>query len=263
MQVNANGISFNCQIDGPVGAPWLIFSNSLMTDLSMWDDQVAELKNSYRILRYDQRGHGSTEAPPGTYSFDVLTADVIALMDALQIKRAHFAGISMGGMTALFLAQRHPDRFDRVIPCDCGPASTPASAQQWKERIDIAAGKGMESLVEPTVNRWFPPEFVATRAPVLDKVRRMIRATPVAGFSGCAAALSDYDLRPGLSKINRPVLCIVGTKDATLPGMEQTHAAVPGSALAKLEGAGHLSNLEQPAAFSRAIRDFLKPASAA
>jgi 3-oxoadipate enol-lactonase len=257
MRTNANGISFNCQIDGPQGAPWLVFSNSLLTNLSMWDDQVAELKQSFRILRYDQRGHGDTQAIEGKYSFDLLVADVIALLDALSIERAHFAGISMGGMTALFLAQRFGPRFDRIIACDCGPASTPASAQQWKERIELATEKGMEALAEVTIPRWFPPEFVASKAPVLDKVRAMIRATPLAGFRGCAQALSDYDLRPGLAGIDQPILLIVGSKDATLPGIRQIKDAVPGAGLVELEGAGHLSNLEQPAKFSRAIRDFL------
>ncbi|MEA2989958.1 MAG: 3-oxoadipate enol-lactonase, partial [Alphaproteobacteria bacterium] len=171
MQINANGISFNTQVDGPDNAPWLIFSNSLLTNLAMWDDQVADLKSSYRILRYDQRGHGGTQVPDGKYSFDILTADVVALMDALSIRRAHFAGISMGGMTALLLAQRHPERFDRIIAADCGPASTPAGAQQWKERIELAADKGMDALADVTIPRWFPPDFVATKAPVLDKVR--------------------------------------------------------------------------------------------
>src|SRR5262252_1158563 len=234
MQINANGISINYQIDGSEGAPWLIFSNSLMTNLTMWDDQVAALKGDYRILRYDQRGHGGTQALDGKYTFDTLTADVVALMDALAIKRAHFCGLSMGGMTALFLAQRHA------------------------ERIDLGAAKGMEALVDVTVNRWFPPDFVATRAPALDKVRGMIRSTPYQGFAGCAQALCDYDLRPGLPGITRPTLCIVGTKDATLAGMEQIHATVPGARMVKLEGAGHISNLEQPQAFTKAVEDFLK-----
>jgi 3-oxoadipate enol-lactonase len=258
MQIKANGISINCRIDGPERAPWLVLSNSLLTNLAMWDEQVAALKSSCRILRYDQRGHGGTEVAEGKYSFDLLVADVVALLDALAIGRAHFAGISMGGITALFLAERHPERFDRIVACDCGPASTPASAQQWKERIDLAAEKGMEALVEPTVNRWFPPDFVATKAPVLDKVRGMIKSTPFAGFAGCAQALSDYDLRPGLGAISRPVLCVVGTKDATLPGMEQINASVPGSRLVRLEGAGHLSNLEQPQAFTGAVAEFLR-----
>src|SRR3984957_2844781 len=191
MQSRVNGISINFEIDGPEGAPWLVLSNSLLTNLSMWDDQVADLKSSYRILRYDQRGHGGTQATEGPYSFDLLTADVIALLDMLGVKRAHFAGLSMGGMTALFLAQRHPQRFDRIVACDCGPASTPASAQQWQERIEIAARDGMGALVESTIGGWFPPDFVAAQPPVLDKVRQMIRSTPIAGFSGCAQGLSD------------------------------------------------------------------------
>jgi 3-oxoadipate enol-lactonase len=258
MKTNANGISINYQIDGAEGAPWLIFSNSLVTNLSMWDDQVAGLKDDFRILRYDQRGHGGTEAPAGKYSFDILTKDVIGLMDALDIKRAHFCGISMGGMTALFLAQRHGDRFDKVIPCDCGPASTPQSAQQWKERIDLAGEKGMDALVDITVNRWFPPEFVATEAPVLDQIRGMIRTTPYQGFAGCAYALSDYDLKPGLPAIKNPILRMCGTKDATYPGIKAIEAAVPGAKRVDIEGAGHIANVEQPAKFTQAIRDFLK-----
>ena len=260
MRVNANGINFNTQIDGPESAPWLVLSNSLLTNLSMWDDQVAELKSSFRILRYDQRGHGGTLATEGPYSFDLLVADVVALLDVLSIKRAHFAGLSMGGVTALFLAQRHPQRFDRIIACDCAPASTPASAQQWKERIDLVSKDGIAALAEPTITRWFPPEFLAAKPPVIDKIRQMIRSTPIAGFSGCAQALSDYDLRPGLGSIDRRTLLIVGTKDATLAGIRQIKEAVRGAALVELEGAGHISNVEQPAAFTRAIRDFLNQA---
>jgi 3-oxoadipate enol-lactonase len=166
----------------------------------------------------------------------------------------------MGGMTALFLAQRHPQRFDRIIACDCGPASTEASAQQWKERIEVASRDGMQALVEPTIARWFPPDFVATKAPVLDKVRGMIRSTPLAGFRGCAMALSNYDLRGGLAGIDRRTLLIVGTKDATLAGIRQIKEAVRGSALVELEGAGHISNVEQPAAFTGAVVDFLSQA---
>ena len=125
MQSRVNGININFEIDGLDNAPWLILSNSLLTNLSMWDDQVATLARSFRILRYDQRGHGDTEATAGDYSFDLLVADIIALIDMLGIGRAHFCGLSMGGMTALFLAQRHPQRFDRIIACDCGPSHGP------------------------------------------------------------------------------------------------------------------------------------------
>ena len=127
MPIKANGISINYQIDGREGAPWLVLSNSLATNLTMWDAQARDLSGSFRVLRYDQRGHGKTEAPAGRYSFDMLIADALALMDALEIERANFCGLSMGGATALGLAQRHPDRIARAIVCDSGCASTPQS----------------------------------------------------------------------------------------------------------------------------------------
>jgi len=257
MKVKANGISFNCKIEGKRGAPWVVFSNSLMTDLSMWDDQAAALGDKFQTLRYDQRGHGGTDAPDGKYSFDVLVADVIGLFDALEIERAHFVGLSMGGMTAVALAEKHSDRLDRVVPCDCGPASTPQSAQQWEERIAIAREKGMEALVEPTVGRWFPPEFLAGNKASADKVRQMVRTTPVAGFIGCASALSNFDLRPELSKITRPTQFICGSKDAALGGTKALHAGVAGSSFVEIEGAGHISNVEKPEIFTRALKEFL------
>jgi 3-oxoadipate enol-lactonase len=257
MRIKANGITFNYEVEGPEGAPWVVFSNSLATNLSMWDEQAAALKNNFRVLRYDQRGHGGTEATDGRYNFDLLTADVVALFDALSIKRAHFVGISMGGMTGLALAQKHPGRVDRLAACDCGPASSPASAQQWEERIAIAEKEGMEPLVDATARRWFPPEFPEANPAVFQRACEMIRTTPVKGFIGCAGALANFDLRPGLPGISAPTLLIVGSKDATVPGMKLINAGIPGSKLVELEGAGHLSNLEQPAAFTRALQQFL------
>jgi 3-oxoadipate enol-lactonase len=256
MQTKANGITLNYQVEGPEGAPWVIFSNSLATDLSMWDDQAAALKKSFRVLRYDQRGHGGTEAPAGRYNFDLLVADVVGLFDALSIRRAHFVGISMGGMTGLALAQKHPERVEKLAACDCGPASSPASSQQWEERIAIAQKDGMEPLVMATAKRWFPPEFPES-SPAFQKALAMIRATPVNGFIGCAGALANYDLRPGLPGIKAPTLLIVGTKDATVPGIKAINAAIPGSKLVELEGAGHISNLEKPEAFTGALQQFL------
>jgi 3-oxoadipate enol-lactonase len=257
MKVKANGINFNCRIEGKRGAPWVVFSNSLATNLSMWDDQAAALGDKFQILRYDQRGHGGTDAPAGKYSFDALVADVIGLFDALEIERAHFVGLSMGGMTAVALAEKHPDRLDRIVPCDCGPASTPQSAQQWEERIAVAREKGMEALVEPTVGRWCPPEFLAANKAGADRLREMIRTTPVNGFIGCASALSNYDLRPGLSEIDRPVQFICGGKDAALAGTKALHAGVAGSSFIEIEGAGHISNVERPEIFTRALKEFL------
>jgi len=258
MKIKANGININYQIDGPDGAPWIVFSNSLATTIAMWDEQAAALKNSFRVLRYDQRGHGGTDAPAGRYPFDTLLTDAHALLDALSIKKAHFAGLSMGGATALGLAERHPDRFDRIIVCDSPCQSTPQSSQQWEERIEVAQKQGIEALVEPTIARWFPAETVAKNPPHLDKVRAMIRATPVNGFIGCAAALAAHDYAAAVATVKSPVLFMVGAKDGATPtAMRKLHERLNGSRFVELAGAGHISNMDRPAEFTKAIRDFI------
>jgi 3-oxoadipate enol-lactonase len=258
MQITANGISINYESDGPATAPWVVFSNSLATNISMWEPQAAAFKDRFRILRYDQRGHGGTDAPAGRYTFDLLIADALALLDALAIERPHWIGLSMGGATGLGIAERFPDRLDRVVVCDTACASTPASTQQWEERIAIVAKEGIEAIVEPTIRRWHPAEAVAANAPHIDKVRAMIRTTPANGFIGCSAALADHDFRSAIATVTRPVLFLVGDKDGVNPAaMQELHAALPGSQYVELAGAGHISNLDQPAAFNRAINDFL------
>jgi 3-oxoadipate enol-lactonase len=258
MHIKTNGISLNCAIDGPEGAPWIIFSNSLATNLSMWEPQVAALKDRFRLLRYDQRGHGGSDAPSGRYTFDELIADGLGLLDALAIARPHWVGLSMGGATGLGIAERFPNRLDRLVVCDTSCASTPASSQQWEERIAIAAKQGVEALVEPTVRRWHPANAVAANAPQVEKVRGMIRTTTANGFIGCAAALADHDFRSAVATVTRPVLFLVGEQDgANPPAMRELHASLPGSKYVELAGAGHISNLDQPEAFTRAVKDFL------
>ena len=258
MQVRANGISINYTIDGRDGAPWLVLSNSLATNLSAWEEQARELAGGLRVLRYDQRGHGATEAPKGRYSFELLMADALALMDALGIAKAHFAGLSMGGATALGLAEQHPERLDKVIVCDSPCQSTPTSTQQWEERIAVAEKEGMAALVEPTVTRWFPPEVIKANPAYLDRVRQMIRSTPVQGFIGCAAALANHDFAAAVGTVKRPVLFLAGERDGVTPAAMRTlHETLPGSRYVELAGAGHISNLDQPQAFSRAVQEFL------
>jgi 3-oxoadipate enol-lactonase len=258
MKIKANDININYRIDGPENAPWLVFSNSLATSVAMWDAQAAALGGSFRVLRYDQRGHGGTDVPGGRYPFDTLLADALALLDALSIKRAHFAGLSMGGATALGLAERHPDRFDRIIVCDSPCQSTPQSSQQWEERIAVARQQGIEALVEPTIARWFPAETVAKNPPHLDKVRAMIRTTPVNGFIGCAAALAAHDYASAVATVKRPVLFMAGEKDGATPAaMRKLSDQLPGSRFVEIPGAGHISNMDSPAQFNRAIADFL------
>lgn len=258
MKIKANGITINYQVDGPEGAPWIVFSNSLATSAAMWDEQAAALKSGFRVLRYDQRGHGDTEVPGGRYAFDTLLDDALGLLDALGIAKTHFAGLSMGGATALGLAERHPDRLDRVIICDSPCQSTPQSSQQWEERIAVAQKQGIDALVEPTVGRWFPPDTLAKNPPHLDKVRAMIRATPVNGFIGCAAALAAHDYASAVATVRRPVLLMVGEKDGATPtAMRKLHEKLAGSRFVELPGAGHISNMDRPAEFNRALREFL------
>jgi 3-oxoadipate enol-lactonase len=258
MNIKANGITFNYRIDGPDTAPWLIFSNSLATTLHMWDGQADQLKSQFRILRYDQRGHGMTEASAGRYTFELLVADAIALMDALSIERAHWCGVSMGGATGMGLAQKHPDRFDRFVICDTPGQSTPATAAQWEARIVNAQKNGMQAELESTISRWFPPETVKANPPHLDILRKMILNTPVNGFCGGSAALANHDYRPGMKDVKNPVLYMCGEKDGhNAVVMRKMKEEFPAAKYIELPGAGHISNMDQPAMFTQALRDFL------
>jgi 3-oxoadipate enol-lactonase len=257
MKVNANGIVFNCEVSGADGAPWLVFSNSLATNLHMWDRQAADLADRFHILRYDQRGHGQTDAPAGRYSFDTLIADVIALMDALGIARAHWCGVSMGCATGMGLVQKHPDRFGHMALCDNPGRSSPETHRQWEERIAVARRDGMPALLESTMQRWFPPETLKANPPHMDTIRKMILATPVNGFIGCAAALGDHDFRPLMPKVRNPVLYMCGEKDGhNAAAMKVMQDELPGSQYIVLPGAGHISNMDQPAMFTAALRNF-------
>jgi 3-oxoadipate enol-lactonase len=256
--IEANGITFNCAVDGPAGAPWVVFSNSLMTDLSMWDAQAEALSEHFRVFRYDQRGHGKTEATDGGYDFNLLIGDLVALYDAVGIDRAHLVGISMGGMTAMGMAERHARRLGRLVVADARGKSSVPAAEAWRARIAIAEAEGMEALVEDTIRRWFPAETIAARPAHLDRVREMIGATTVRGFAGCAMALCDFDFESEISTIEAPTLFIVGSRDGVLPAaMARLAEQVPGACLRELAGAGHLSNLDAPAEFSSALLEFL------
>lgn len=259
MDVNANGIRFHCRIDGPEGAPWLMFSNSLATNLDMWKPQVEALSGAYRVLRYDQRGHGKSEAMQGAYSFELLAEDAVAIMDALGIARCHFIGLSMGGMTAMGLALDHAERLESVAICN-SRAEAPADFQAvFDGRIALAESEGMAPLVAPTVERWFTQELRDTAPAFLDDVRGMVRTTPVAGYVGCCKAIRALNYMPRMSEIDLPTLFIAGAQDAATPpeGMRAMHEVVRGSRYAEIDPAAHLSNLEQPERFTQELKEFL------
>jgi 3-oxoadipate enol-lactonase len=258
-RVVANGIAFHASVAGPSGAPWLTFSNSHATDLSLWDEQAARLQDRFRVLRYDTRGHGRTEATDGPYNFDLLAADVIALWDTLGIARSHFVGLSLGGTTGIEVALRYPGRVASLAACDCRCNAPPEFSASWDPRIAAARVEGMRALVEPTIQRWFTPAFRERSPPLLDKVRGMIRGTSVAGYVGCAEALKRIDCEPRLFAIRCPTLFLTGDKDPSAPPdlMRGWQSRVPDSRLTIIDNAAHITNIEQPTAFNAALDIFL------
>ena len=259
MKAKANGIEMHYTLDGPAGAPVVTLSHSLATDLSMWDPQMAALSARYRVLRYDTRGHGGTDVPPTAYTLDQLADDARALLQALGIARTHWVGLSMGGMIGQTLALKHPEAFASLSLCDTS-SRIPAEARPlWADRIDTAESQGMESLVEPTLARWLTAPFRERRRDVVDHVAKMIRSTPPKGYSGCCHAIAALDLTDRISAIKLPTLIIVGEDDQGTPvaASRVMNERIKGSELVILTSAAHLSNLEQPEAFTGALTGFL------
>ena len=258
--IKANGIDLNYVVSGPEGAPWITFSNSLATNVAMWDEQAKLLEKDWRVLRYDQRGHGKTQATKPPYSFDLLVADVIALWDALGVKRSVFCGLSMGGTTGIGLCLAHPDRLAAFVGADCRCDSPPGFREAWDERIAHATKNGMEGMADLTVNRWFTERFRKASPAVIDKVKGMIRTTPLDGFIGCSNALQNIGYREKLGNIRVPVMFLCGAEDgaANPDYVRPMHQAVPGSKFEIVEDAGHISNMENPARFNAILTSYLK-----
>ncbi len=260
MKITANGITMHYEMDGPESAPVVTLSHSLATDLSMWDPQVAVLKSGYRVLRYDTRGHGGTDAPEGPYTLEQLAEDVRALLHALRIPKTHFMGISMGGMIGQVLALKNPGMLQSLILCDTSSRIPEEALPIWEERIGLAQKQGMDALVESTMERWFTASFRRRPLPALDKIRGMIRTTPVKGYVGCSRAIMRLNLTERLREITLPSFIIVGEEDPGTPvaASQVIHEQIKGSELVILKSAAHLSNIEQQDAFNTAVMAFLK-----
>ena len=260
MIIRANGINIHYELDGPESAPVVTLSHSLATDLSMWDPQVAVLKSEYRVLRYDTRGHGGTDAPEGPYTLEQLAEDVKALLRALVIPKTHFMGISMGGMIGQILALKDPGMLRSLILCDTSSRIPEEALPVWEERIELAQKRGPGALVESTMERWFTPSFRQKPLPVLDNIRGMIRATPLKGYIGCSRAIMKLNLTERLREIALPTLIVVGEEDPGTPvsASQAIHQQIKGSQLTVLKSAAHLSNIEQQDAFNGAVMGFLR-----
>jgi 3-oxoadipate enol-lactonase len=259
MMIEVGAVRFNCVVEGPESAPWVTLSHALANNLTLWDETAARLGDRYRVLRYDQRGHGTTPAVPGPYSFDDLIGDVLGLWDALGVERSHWVGLSIGGMIGYGLAIRRPDRLLSLVACDSRPDAPPDYAAYFQYRIDTARAKGMAGLAEPTIERWFTPEIRAAAAPVLDRVRAMIRSTDPVGHEGCCEALKTLAFGPDLHRIRTPTLILGGEQDKGAPPdiLAEAAAHIPGARHAVIPAAGHISVLENPDAALAAIEGFL------
>ncbi|MFT4561330.1 MAG: 3-oxoadipate enol-lactonase [Gammaproteobacteria bacterium] len=245
--------------EGPSDAPAIIFSNSLGANISMWQLQADHFKSDFRIIRYDHRGHGRSEVTAGPYSFEQLCNDAVALMDALNIERAHFVGLSMGGMTALGLAIDHPDRLLSICSANC-VATIPADGLKvWDERIAAISASGLEPIIEGTLQRWFTEPTILARPEEMAEVRTMIATSPVEGYLGCCGALKKLNYLERLGQIDLPTLFISGTHDQGAPAaaMRDMHQRVAGSVYVELNAA-HVSNIERPKEFNQALSDFLQ-----
>jgi 3-oxoadipate enol-lactonase len=254
--VKLRGNAFAVEVEGKDSSPVLLLSNSLSSDMTMWEDQLPHWARSYRVVRYDTRGQGGVDAPEGPYRIEDLGRDAITLLDHLGVARAHFCGLSMGGMVGMWLLTHAPERIDRAVLANTSAHMGPA--ELWNGRIALAREGGMEATVEPTVKRWFPAAFHARSPASIDRMRAMIRRTSLAGYVGCCEAIRDMDQRESIRAIQRPTLVIIGANDpATTPEAGRAiHGAIAGSAMTVLDAA-HISNVEQPQAFTRAVEGFL------
>ena len=256
-KIKVGELDVTYQFDGPADRPVLLMSNSLMSNLTMWDLTVPALADRFRILRYDTRGHGQTTVTPGPYSIAMLADDAIGLLDALGIRQAHIMGLSMGGMIAQQIGARYPDRALSLLLCDTASEMPPRS--MWEERLTIARSQGISGLVDGTIKRWFTAPFIERAPQEIAKVREMILGTPVEGYMNCAGAVRDMAQTTMLLKIKAPTLVITGRQDPACTVEQSTvlHRMIDTSRMVVIEDAAHLSNIEQPTVFNREIRNFL------
>ena len=225
---------------------------------TLFDEQAKALSGRYRTLRFDMRGHGSSEAPPRPYAMADLVGDVVGLWETLGIERSHFVGLSIGGMTGFGLALDHPDRLVSLTACDCRADAPAFFRDMWDQRQEIVDADGLEGIVEPTIGTWFTDAARERDPALIERVRAMIRSTSPNGYLGCGDALKQLDYKRRLGEIRTPTLMIVGDADGPHPQeMRDMAKLVAGARLVEIGPAGHLSNLEQPAAFDEALVDFL------
>ena len=244
------------QLDGPEEGMVVLFSNSLGADLTMWDAVVEKLSPSLRVLRYDTRGHGQTPASVGPVTITDLGEDVIALLDELTIPKAHFCGLSMGGLIGQWLAIHHPERIDKLILSNT--AAKIGTLDSWNERIETVSQQGVSAIADAALDRWLTPEYSRNNPDVRTRLLNQFKATTKAGYVACCMAIRDADFRETIRRINAPTLVITGTQDpvTTVSDGQFMQEAIPNARLVELPAA-HLSAVEVADAFARTLNTFL------
>lgn len=248
-------IHLHYRIDGPEDGVPVVFSNSLGTDLRVWDPLLPHLAPGLRIIRYDRRGHGLSDVPDGSYSMGQLVRDTEALLDNLNVRNCVFVGLSIGGMVAQGLAVKRPDLIRAMVLSNT--AARIGTAEIWRARAALARSQGLTALVDATMERWFTPNFRAS--PALPIWRNMFLATPVEGWTGCAEAIAGTDFYSTTAGLKLPVLGIAGDRDGSTPAdlVRETVDLVHGSEFALIRRAGHLPHIEQPAAYAELVNRFV------
>jgi 3-oxoadipate enol-lactonase len=252
-----DGCPINIEVEGRDGAPVLMLSNSLGTNLHMWDDQAAEFAKHFRLIRYDRRGHGQSGVPQGPYSMERFGRDVLSVLDALGVKKTNWCGLSMGGMVGQWLGANAPDRVEKLVLANTNYHY--ADKTPWNDRCVFVRDKGLDALVNANMERWFTADFRARAPEAIARMKAMFVATNPAGYIACCEAIRDMDFRLTNSKITAPTLVIVGSHDAATPPSagEAIVRQVKGAKLVSLDAA-HISNVEQPKTFTEAVLNFLR-----
>ncbi|HXK47649.1 MAG TPA: alpha/beta fold hydrolase [Deltaproteobacteria bacterium] len=258
LQANINGTMLEYLCDGPEVGEVVMLSNSLASDHSMWRYQVPCLVEAgYRVLRYDNRGHGRSASPPGPYSVEMLAGDALELMDHLGLEKVHFCGLSLGGMIGQMLGAFHGDRLASLTLCATGSYMPPP--ELWEERITTARSSGIEPLADATIDRWFTKAGQERLRGDVEEVRRTIVTTSIEGYCGCCAAIRDMDLREAIRNITTRTMIMVGEEDQGTPvsAAEFIHERIASSSLKVIPGAAHFLNMEQAGIFNATLLDFL------
>ncbi|MEO0923809.1 MAG: 3-oxoadipate enol-lactonase [Pseudomonadota bacterium] len=252
-----NGVNIHYRIDGPVDAPTILFSNSLGTDLHMWDPVVDLLKSNWRCLRYDTRGHGKSAIVAGPYTIEILADDAYKLVEYLELSQVHFCGLSLGGLTGQRLALTLSHRLKSLTLANT--AAHIPSEQAWNDRISSINDKGIKALSDGMMSRWFSGSFPSLHPDRFSAMKTMFERCDAAGYVAACAAVRDADFRAQLSDITLPTLIIAGLDDVATPleMAEALHDGISGSQLTTLKPAGHISSMEQPKAFADTLSDFL------